>query len=183
MLKKLIFGGVFSLSLLGLSNCFCDPAPPYVDFSEIDIHSLETEVTVGDSLLLYLDPREPVYISERVIQALSFSKAYATSCPNPGEAGMKFPIENMAITSNHDFDSGHKAGENLNDLFLVRTYTDWVPLSDSIINSNILSFGFYEVQLLLVNSPSLNTNHTFSIELIKSNQEVIVGNSEEIIWK
>ena len=183
MLKKLIYGGVVSLGLLGLSNCFCDPVPPYVDFSEIEVHTLDSELGHGDSLIFYVEPKEPLFISQRISQAISFPQAFATSCPHPGDQGMKFPVESMIITSNQDFDSTHKAGQNLNDLFLIGTYTDWAPVNDSLLNSNIVNFGWYEVQLLLTHSPSLGADHTFRIELSKSNQEIIVGSSEKITWK
>ncbi len=183
MLRRLLYGGVIFASTMGLSNCGCDPVPPFIDFSEIDVHALQTEIEIEDTLFFYIDPSNPTYIGQLIYEAFAPQKAFATKCVGPGDQGMKFPIEEMNIISTKDFDSEHPAGSSLNDLFLLKTFSDYVPLSDSLINSNRLNFGQYDVQVILNQPPNLSNEHTFLFELIKSNQEVILGRSEEITWK
>lgn len=86
------------------------------------------------------------------------------------------PLDSLIIRSLSDFDSAHKAGSNLSDLFYIinGNYLQTIPAdgSEGYFVTNIYSPIFYDtplvetIQLQLISRPDLNKNQQFIVEMI-----------------
>lgn len=54
----------------------------------------------------------------------TISRAYACSCPKPGDGGSKERVETIHIISLHDFDENHSAGDTINEFVYIDHYFD-----------------------------------------------------------
>ena len=183
MLKKLTILFLTYL-FLSLAGCWCDPAPPHFDFKEINVLTYKNEITYNDSLQFQIETSQQTFLTQQLRSLVPVNSAMATSsCPEPGEQGLKYAITKIRITSNHDFDSTHLKGQLLNDLIHMDSFGTAIPVSDSLLNSSILFYHPYSLtHFTLTQSPTLDSIHTFQFEFTKSNGNSVSGLSEEIIW-
>lgn len=183
MLKKLIFGGIVYLGLLGVSSCFCDPVQPYIDFENLILYAQNPDLKYGDSLFINLEPEAPIFLSQQIVDAVSPNKTFALSCPHDGENGMKYKIVDFNIVSLHDFDSTHLAGTSLNDVFYSGSVSNSILLSDTTFKpQERFPFTYGMESIYLPVSPKIDSSHIFQITIQKANGTTITSQTQLITW-
>lgn len=160
----------------------CCSQVKYFDFDEISVEVSNTTIEQGEELNLKIGAVDLKYISFNHTD-FGFSNALAFDCDD-GWGGMKYPLKEIRITSDSNFNDEHLADELLNDLFQVEIYkgnneTGFVPLSDVEIDNVYAAY----IELLLTEKPTLSNTHKFKITLTKSNDEELIADSEAVIWQ
>lgn len=180
MIKKgsiVIFGWFF----LGLLYSCCSEVLEYFDPGDVVIEIVKSDLTMDDSLSFYLINTDIEYLaSARNING--FSSAFATSCPKPGNQGMKYPYTKIEFTSDTDFDEEHLVGDLLNDIMFVSKFTnDTLPIVEMDIST---LYDFYSSpEFFIFSSPVIPSQHIITAKLFKSNGEVLVTESDTIVWQ
>jgi len=170
--------GIFFLQLI--SSC-CKHVK-YFDFSEMTVQLSNNIIEQNDTLTIELSATDLEYLSDN-FSDFSFNAALALSCDD-GWGGMKYPFQNIQITSDVDFKEGFLADENLASLFQVRKFLGNGEFEFmKIEESNLKDISYGDVRLWLLEKPTIALNHQFKIKLTKSNEEEITVETEEIIWQ
>ncbi len=153
----------------------------YFDYTQLSVELSNTTLTASDSLIIYVLAEDITYLSNH-IHTLGLTATTAISC-DEGWGGMKHPIENIIITSHQDFDSEHPTGEQLNDLFQIRVFNTDNEIEYKPLSEIEFPFSADNVELLLVDSPTINSEHQFSITFTKSNESILNIATDIITWE
>ncbi|MCK7591750.1 DUF5034 domain-containing protein [Subsaxibacter sp. CAU 1640] len=185
-MKKIILFIVLVFNIQGfLISCGC-PDENYVDFSEISLLPDFNIVSEGEFLNLYVSIEDLYYTTS----VNSFSNlnyiANATTVCEKGRDGLKYPIVNVSVFSDSDFDSEHPAGTDLSDIFkayglyeyngtLTPTDYDFINLLDPAYLTG--------TSYVMESRPQIDMTHRFEVRFEKVNGEIVNGFSEEITWE
>jgi len=126
--KRLWFSRVFGLLFFGVlfwPSCgpVCPDAPPYIHIKSVQVIGFKnydfilqpTDITEDDAFRITAQFDDVDYVTETVSWNWGNS-AYALSCVDPGENGLKSAIDSIWITSDQDF-RGIVKGESINSVF------------------------------------------------------------------
>lgn len=133
----------------------------------------------GDSIrILITFEAEFVEFNSKPFRGL-MNSAYATSCEEPGDDGLKNEIESFIVTSNSDFNE-ISAGEPLNELLIAnskKTIIDWIS------NSHSWMFRYDKFgELMFIEKPEISSSHIFTLKFVLESGEIIKQNTDEIQW-
>ena len=153
----------------------------FYDVLEMSIESSNTFIASDEDLYLTLSATEIEFVGS-TLNDFSFASALAVTC-DEGWGGMKYPFTNVTITSNADFNPDLPANSDLANLFDIKKFLEdgafeYLPLAE--VQSEAIETD--NMELLLSARPTTDSIHQFTITLLKSNEEMIVLETEEIVW-
>lgn len=181
-------GKFYKLSIVLLTVFFlrmlasCCENHKYYDYATLGILTLKTTLTSQDSLVFILEPPVINYLAD-LSTGFGFNQAYGYQCEG-GWGGMKFPIEQIDIICNNDFDAAHPAGTSLTDLFLRYSFSREITSSGGLVPAPVtepLSAEYLE--LWLPTGPAQTGTYRFFITVIKSNQDTIIVPTPAVTWQ
>lgn len=156
--------------------------------SNLDIHSplLYSEDTITtDSLALVLEFYAE-YITQSTYNPL-MNASYATSCPDPGERGMKDPITNIQIHSDQDFNN-IPAGQALNPIAACqnRWLNDWLQHnknnSFNDLYFNLLGASKSRFLILITEQPINYKDHKLTITVTFASGRTLSTETITLHW-
>lgn len=113
MFRKVL--AIFSLWLVvTLYESCCEKLPYYV-YDRIEVMPEGTQLQSSDSLVMVIFPIILDYVA---VGKFGVTESYALSCEF-GYLGPKYSVEEIIITSLQDFNADYRAGDSMNDLFMV----------------------------------------------------------------
>jgi hypothetical protein len=180
MMKNINLKALILFSIIGfVFSCVCPPEK-FVDFKAIEVFVVNPFVKLNDSLAFGVGSTEEIYLTKCKINFSFTNSAYATENCQKGWAGPKYFFTHISIKSNSDFNSDLPAGSEL--ISIVKA---WVLDSNGNgiyknINGDIEKGGSY---MWIIKRPDINKKHKLTIELEKSNGEILKATSEEIVWE
>lgn len=154
----------------------------YYDFTEMSVVLSDTSIKIEDNLSIELLANDVEYLSNN-FSSLGYTTAFATSC-DKGWGGMKYPFEKIEIISDVNFSSKLPAKEDLTSLFQIKIFSrnggfNFVPVEEIDFKERQTT----NIEFLLKERPEMEDTHSFTIKLVKSNEEEIIIKTEEIIWQ
>lgn len=175
----------FGIALV--TSCLnCPDLNSYYDFSSLDIeYPNGTSISESQDFTLILSESEISYLSDnRKFKLDLLSSAWATEkCPEPGHLGKKFKIDEIMITSDSDWDESHPAGTALNDIVQFGLTIDGSNIQYNQFLSDINDFGEFNFGYYFkFDTPAQDTEHTFSIEVKKSNGASVSITTNLVSW-
>ncbi len=179
-MKRLILIVFIFFNLFSLLSCFnkCRSFR-YFDYNGIRINVHNAIVDKGDSLLLGIN-----YEGARFLSEMNFdfgNLLHAQIDCDKGSGGDKYPLTRIKITSNSDFNAEFPANSSLNELvsvygrnlkgeYVFGKVNDFLP---SEINSGYLYMS---------QRPDIINTHKFTIEIERSDGQIMSATSEQILW-
>jgi hypothetical protein len=182
-MKKKMLLLLLLLNVAGLIDaCECPPER-YFDYTALIIES-KVFVESDQDLVLNVNPHDIYYLTENSGNfKLGFGMEwYATSVCDKGYDGEKYPLTEVSVISDSDFDTAHPAGSSLNDLIKVY-YTDEHGETSLVLLSQHLISDINPYYLFIEARPTTSNSHTFTISFTKSNNETASGSSSQITWE
>lgn len=179
-MKKFLFSVSFIFLCL-LNNCQCPPER-YFDYKSLKVEVNKDVISPNEKLIFRINVDEVVFLAKERLPQLFAGYAYATSVCEKGYGGEKYPITNIHISSESDFDEEHLAGDNLIDL--IKVYG--ADLKGNYVFDYLKKFPFSNINpwyLYIEDRPTISKNHIFIIQFEKSNGEVAIGKSIKITWE
>jgi hypothetical protein len=183
-MKKRILTLLLTFNLLGLfTGCFLDcPDEKYFDYSAIGITVDDPEVGITERFKFGIKHEDLTYLASNPTIFSFQNSAYATSVCKEGYGGEKYRLIRVSIKSNNDFNAQLPAGTELNTIVRSLGINAGNELvEDTLNNLNPSSFNAGEMYIDL--KPGAIKNHIFTIEIEKSNHEVLTAASGEIIFQ
>lgn len=120
MFRKIV--AIFLLWLvITLYESCCEKLPYYI-FDRIELITEQTQLQAGDSLVVVV---LPIILDYVAVGRAGISQTFALSCEF-GYWGPKYAVEEIRITAMQDFNQNYRAGDLLNDLFLIEHYNGQV---------------------------------------------------------
>ncbi len=178
----------FLLIIDGCNDCGCsDVTLKFFDYRKIEVVVEETILNSNEALSFQFTLDSIYFLAENNSPCWNLgliNTATACSCAEPGDAGWKFPIQQIEIFSNKDFNSSLPANTSLNSIMTVNDSGQTIPLEDATQetfpqlqreNSNLSIFTSDRPD-------DLNEPHIFTIQFTKSNGEMISSESPPITW-
>lgn len=174
------------LALVGSSVLFygCPICPettePYYEIGSFDLwinSDLLIEETDTLSFQIWIDS---IFYTASIETPKSYGgdAAFATSCPAPGEEGLKSPIENVDFYTQNTWDVNHPAGSVMNDLITIGGW-DWI--ADEYVWSNLPDEAWNEEELgnnfRIVSRPETTGEHVLIARIYTKNGKVVEGSS------
>ncbi|PWJ44911.1 hypothetical protein [Sediminitomix flava] len=184
-MKKLLLSLLVYLNLIPfMTACFmmedCEDGDAF-DFQEITLsHDFSTIRDVDHKVLAITFHYDQVSFHYTQQNHTSSNVLMASDCMPPYDQYL-FPLENVIITSNSDFNDDYPAGMNLIPLFKtasMNTSGDFVV--DEMNNFEMTTMTIN--QIWIEELPTSNKAHQFTITLVKSNEEQVSAVTETIIW-
>ena len=189
--------------LLIEGGCICDcPEDIFFDYNSItainNLKSIETANT-NEYLDIEIRPSNIYFLTDNYATPAIFKKtALACSCVGQGGDGDKVSVVAINIAANKPFNDSLNANVLLNDLFEIEGNQEIEEYNPDYIYANLgeliptLNMKFYYhkyddetgiITLRLKARPFLiNEPYQFTIQLIKSNGQILVTTSEPVSW-
>ncbi|MCB0516116.1 MAG: hypothetical protein R2798_08695 [Chitinophagales bacterium] len=178
------------LFVLGLIAC-CDST--FWVISDYSLEVLDAKLSPSennsfetDTLVLHFIP-EVKYFTQ--IENPFTTPAYALSCPERGENGIKEPLAWIKLKSDHDFNN-YPANQSLNDI--VRIYStisntfitpeQWVDELNVPYQTSGWLFDYQPVYFYIIQKPA-ETEHTFTLIMHYESGSSIEQSTETIFWQ
>ena len=182
-MKKKFLIIFFTLNLISLVSCWehCKDYEFY-DYSGINIVVQNPNVIENDSLsfgLLYLGGE---YLSKSKTTLNFGSNLYAQIDCDKGYGGDKYPVTRISIKSDSNFNSDYLANSELNEIVSIRGNNS----NGEYVLGKVNDFVPSQVNLgymWISDKPTLDSNHKITVEIEKSNGEVLSATSEQIVWE
>ncbi|MCC6724264.1 MAG: hypothetical protein IT258_07100 [Saprospiraceae bacterium] len=181
--KKVILVLVLFSGILG---CECFNAGTEWNIKDFAISIVDNQnlspvngVIEGDSAqLIIIFEAEFVEATTNPLKGL-INSAYATSCEEPGDDGLKDEIASFIVTSNSDF-NGIEPGGSLNEKLAVYGRK---PLEQWISSSASWMFSYDRmVELIFIEKPEASSTHIFTVKIEMESGKIIEQNTDEIQW-
>ena len=154
-----------------------------------------TDTSAVDTLFLNLVYEEDFLANLNSENECRFSfgqMAYATSCPESGDRGLKSKIEKVEFFSNRTFGS-IAAGVSLDDYFRVDLsggfYSEDAKgeglnyFKDNILNYLGPPYIIEETKIYLIQKPMNDKAHEFTLQMITEDNDTIRAVSTPIVWQ
>lgn len=183
----------FLLVIDGCTDCGCpDISLTFFDYRKIEV-SVEDEVLNSNDDLAFQFALDSIYFlalkNESCWNLGLINTALACSCNEPGDGGWKFPIQQIDIFSNKDFNSTLLANTSLNSIMTVFNSSQSTPLADANqedfrrleFTRDISSSSHFKI-FTTEQADELNVPHIFTIQFTKSNGEIISTQTPPITW-
>jgi len=182
-MKKKIVLLVFGIFILQFITSCCRDSK-YYDYSEMVYELSGNTIQEDEDLTIRLEAFEVEYLASNLSE-FGFSNATALSC-DLGWGGMKYPLQNIEITSTSRFNDAFGPNEDLKTLFTMKKFirgtnndSEFVPIKDINFAENPNRW----FEFLLTERPTNEQNHNFTIKLTKTNEEIVTVVIEEITWE
>ncbi|TCN59075.1 hypothetical protein D0809_12030 [Flavobacterium circumlabens] len=185
-MKKRILTIFLTFNILGLlSACFPDcPLEKYYDYDAIIARVGYRKVLANEKLTFGydIDWANIKYMAEKKTD-FNFSNAlYATTKCEKGYEGEKYPVIRISVKSDADFNSNFPAGSELNSIIRASSYdSDNKLVEDVLTNLNPARLITYTLKIAL--KPETFKKHRFTIEIEKSNHEILKATTEEVTFE
>lgn len=170
----------FGIALV--TSCLnCPDVNAYYDFSSMDAeYPNGTSISGSQDFILILSESGISYLSDnRNFKFDLLSSARATEeCPEQGHLGKKFKIDEINITSDSDWDESHLAGTALNDLVQFGSTIQYDQFLSDVNDFGEFNFGYY----FKFDAPAQDTEHTFNIQVKKSNGVSVSLTTNLVSW-
>ena len=188
-MKKISLVLVFTVFLGILDACIdcgCGKTLPYFDFSSLALTATAPAID-GKPLQINVRPDDLTYLA--CLHPRLLSAAYACSCNENGDQGPKYPLAEISVTADRDFNAALPAGAELNSLFRLTNALQTTPEHplDTISRLQYWAYGFspYESGFTLhcqATPDSSGLAFRFTITLKKSDGSAVSGETEAISW-
>jgi|SRR5690554_4049460 len=182
-MKKKILVVFFTLNLVSLISCFehCKDYEFY-DYKNIKVVVQNPFVMVNDSLSFGINYVDTEYLSNTNMNFNFGNNLYAAIDCDKGYGGDKYPLTRIKITSDSNFNDNFPANSELNEIISIRGINsdgNYVlgKVSDFIPSEINLGYMFLSIR------PENNENQKITIEIEKSNGEILSATSEQISWE
>ncbi|MEQ8474053.1 MAG: hypothetical protein RIC35_22845 [Marinoscillum sp.] len=168
----------FGIALV--TSCLsCPDVNAFYDFASLEAeYPNGTSISENQDFILILNELEISYLADHRKFSL-LTPAHATQeCEGAGYLGKKFKIEEIIITSDADWDESHPAGTPLNDVILFGSNIQY-----SQYLSDVDDFGeFDRNHYFKFTAPTLDTAHTFHIQVRKTNGTSVPITTNLVSW-
>ncbi|MBC7775204.1 MAG: hypothetical protein H7246_07180 [Phycisphaerae bacterium] len=184
MKKKLIalafFGGLAGL----IQACFCSSEKtPYFDYHKLQIaeRALAHGTDTIQSFMITADSVE--YLASSYELTLT-TAVYGTSCPEVGELGTKFKMEDVEIFADKDFNDTLQAGKSLSSLFYFPFASDTAQNILSTLPEMEFYSVYYPTFIYTPHHPS-DTAQVFNltVRITKENGAIAEGKLGDVKFK
>jgi hypothetical protein len=185
MMKNINLKAMILFCILGfVFSCVCPPEK-FVDFKAIKVFVDNPFVKLKDSLQFKVNFTDEIYLTKNKINFSLTNSAYATENCQKGWAGPKYFLTHISIKSDTDFKPDLPAGSEL--ISIVKVFvsdSNGNVIYKNINEADISETGIgYNRYMWIIKRPDINKKHKLTIELEKSNGEVLKSTSEEIVWE
>lgn len=182
-MKKKFFLLFFGLNLISLNSCFehCKDYK-FFDYQNIEVSVENPEVSQNDSLSFGIQYLNIEYLSSRSTQFDFGNNLHAFTSCDKGYGGEKYPLSRIKITSDSDFNDAYPAQSELNEIVTIRGTNangEYVLGHLNDFDPSDLNIGY----MWISDRPTLDSNHHLTIEIEKSNGDVLSATSMQIIWE
>ena len=193
MIKKgiiLIIGYYFIGIIQSCDLHYCEDVDFY-DFSKIELVEVNSEIELNDTLNIWVHAHNLDWMAQNQFKFDMIQTISALGCES-GWAGMKFPLTKIEITSNSDFNDDYPANTLLNELITINLCTaeDYYDCNIEYLklnNIDLVKFmnpqNQYMADLFIVERPTKEKEHKLTIKLFKSNGDIILAESNKLIWE
>lgn len=163
----------------------------YYDFSSVSIIEQDSVVEIDDSLNLRIQASNLDWMAQNQFNFSIIPNSYALAC-DQGWAGMKSPLTKIEITGDSDFNEDYLAHSLLNDLVTIDLciaddYFDcdrkYLKLNEVALKKFMNPQNQYMANIFIVERPTKTKELKLTIKLFKSNGDIIIAESNSIIWK
>ncbi len=182
-MRKKILMTFLTLNLISFISCFehCKNYK-FFDYRDIKIVVQNPFVTSNDSLSFGVNYVDTEFLSMTKLNFNFGNSLYAAVDCDKGYGGDKYPLTRITITSDSNFNSDFPANTELNELISIRgtnSNGEYVlgKISDFIPSKVNLGYMYLSMR------PENNENQKFTIEIEKSNGEILSSTSEQISWE
>lgn len=169
-MKTTLLCFLLTSGLFGLSFSCCSGIPEYWNLTSFQVEPMSFDQSsrlvndsiTTDTLVLKLTFGQE-FLSDNISVGPNpfLSSAYATSCPSPGELGLKDELVDIEITSSVPFNN-YLAGTSLTPMLFIHG----TPIQDWIDNKRYNKSYLNNWPILFPIKPSTNSNiHDFKISL------------------
>lgn len=173
------------------SDCNCPPiANRFFDFQNIKVSTSYGSSSTAANVPFRAELLDIDLLAEAKTQKCRKSwfinSALACDCLSDGDQGLKFPVTEVRIFSDANFSEELAAGELLNDVttvFIPGTSGEEQLLSDVEDYSSYFSIYSKSFQFMIKGAPTVDSTHVFTVEIEKSNGEIVRGESEAFTWE
>jgi len=112
------------------------------------------------------------------------NSAFACSCIGEGEEGLKFPVTDIRVFSDANYSEEISAGDLLTDIIKVQNpITGEEDLLANLEDKNRLFSPYDESMRIFIDAPpTVDSTHTFTIEIVKDNGTTVTAESMPVIW-
>lgn len=185
-MKKRILTICLTFNILGLlSACFPDcPAERYYDYDAIIASVASPKVLANEKLAFGydIDWDNIKYMAEKKVECNFSNAIYATTKCEKGYEGEKYPVIRISVKSDANFNSNFPAGSELNSIIRGSSYdSDNKLVEDVLTNLNPAKLITYTLKISL--KPETFKKHRFTIEIEKSNHEILKATTEEVTFE
>ena len=107
---------------------------------------------------------------------------YAQIDCDKGYGGDKYPVTRISIKSDSNFNFDYLANSELNEIVSIRGNNS----NGEYVLGKVNDFVPSQVNLgymWISDKPTLDSNHKITVEIEKSNGEVLSATSEQIVWE
>ena len=143
---------------------------------ESNDYTIIDDTTSIDTLVIRINP-VPIFVSKSNLNwsNLFVNSSFATSCPGPGESGLKYKITGIHITSNQDFNQ-FLAGDNLSSIVRI----DHQTIPDFLNNGYLSPYGStIEIGV----KPTQNSVRNFTITFDFENTTSKTQTTSNVVWQ
>lgn len=182
-MKRNILAIILTFNLLSLfTACFPDcPAEKYSDYRAISSYVNNPHVLATQKLNFGIRTEDIIYITEKKINFQLSASAYAMTFCEKGYEGDKYPLIRISIKSNADFNSNLPAGSELAGIVKALGFnSNKEQIVTTIDNLNPATADVYYMYIEL--KPETFKKHKFTIEIEKSNHEILKTTTEEVTF-
>ena len=185
-MKKRILTIFLTFNLLGLLNaCFPDcPAEKYYDYDAIIANVGYPKVLANEQLRFGydIDWDNIKYLAQTNFNFNFSTAAYATSKCEKGYEGEKYPVIRISVKSDAAFNSDFPAGSELNSIVKATSRDSNNQLVEDVLaNLNPAKLITWSMKIALKHESS--KKHRFTIEIEKSNHQILKSTTEEVTFE
>lgn len=170
------------------ANCDCPTiTKEFFDFQSTSIEVEQNNVLSGTvaRISVVLEDLEFLVEGETPAcrQSWFINSAFACSCLEEGNEGLKFPVTDIRVFSNADYSEEISAGQLLDDIVTVNLLEsiEQGALS-SVEDKNRMFTRNSEIQLYFYTPPTVDSTHTFTVEIVKGNGTIVSSEASVITW-
>ncbi len=184
-MKKRILTIFLTFNVLGLFNaCGNCPAERYYDYHAIFAKVSYPKVLANEQLIFgyEIDWANLEYVVDKEVN-FNFSNAiYAMTVCEKGDDGEKYSLIRISIKSDAAFNDNFPAGAELNSIVTAKSFdNNNKRVEDYIPNLNLARLSTYQMKIAL--KPENFKKHKFTIEIEKSNHEILKATTEEVTFE
>jgi hypothetical protein len=180
---------IITFLISGLGGC-CDDYIPFWTIQDMRIivydvqqqHVADSTVCIPDTVpfrMIIINDIEYLSCNTLPLSDFFIQQAWALSCPDPGEDGMKDPIASIHVYSNNQFND-IEPGSPLDELVLIEN-TVSIPEFLQDVESMHPLFG-EEINLTFTERPQPST-HRFTVRVELESGQIFSDESIEVTWE